>query len=276
MLVKRKSDTPIDKHRRRVTAGAIALLAACGLIGVIAAMMWFRASKAYVELDDHLCPKAQGGTAYCAVIIDATDPLNDVQKAHIRSLFNATRDSIPRYGMLALFAVPDSPEARLMPERCLCKPERGDSVSALWGNPQLLQQRWNEEFERPIAGILDTILELSTAKWSPLMATIQAVTLHSSSVYDGDSKSLVIFSDMMEHSPAYSQYSGVPSFAEFRNSVYYARVRTDLTNWNVTIFYIRREDPGARHVQGRDHADFWTEYLSSLGAHVSSVQRVQG
>jgi hypothetical protein len=83
-----------------------------------------------------------------------------------------------------------------------------------------------------------------------------------------------VVSDMLEHGPEYSQYRGPLDFEALRSAPYYRRVRTDLQDVEVEIFYIRRN--GAEGIQGARHVEFWQDFFIDQGATLIRVVSIQG
>ena len=52
--------------------------------------------------------------------------------------------------------------------------------------------------------------------------------------------SLILVSDMIEHTPDYSQYQGDLSYEHYKQSIAYKKQHTDLKGADVTIFYVQR------------------------------------
>jgi hypothetical protein len=114
------------------------------------------------------------------------------------------------------------------------------------------------------------------AATSPIFEAIQATALRTFGrpEYDGVHKHLVIVSDLLQNIPGvFSMYERVPPFESFRQSSYFARVRGDLNDVSVAIYYLVRPSVTT---QGVAHVQFWVDYLQAQGATVDSVDKVFG
>lgn len=111
---------------------------------------------------------------------------------------------------------------------------------------------------------------------SPIMETVQRVAVDRFSGRAASSipKRLIIISDMLEHTAAYSHYSGDLSFERFRLSDTYHKVRTDLGGAEVIIKYVHRLRPG--HSSTREHIEFWREWARDSNGGRFQADRLQG
>src|SRR5262245_66600876 len=73
-------------------------------------------------------------------------------------------------------------------------------------------------------------------------------------------KSLILISDMLEHEPDYSQYTGDLSYSRYKASRAYKKFRTNLYGAEVTIYYIQRLS--AKTINSVDYIRFWAELNS--------------
>jgi hypothetical protein len=113
-------------------------------------------------------------------------------------------------------------------------------------------------------------------KISPIMETVQriAVERFTGRVVETVPKSLVIISDMLEHEPDYSQYSGDLSYGRFKASRAYKKVQTDLHGADVMIYYIQRRS--ARPVNSVDHIRFWADWIRDNKGRLKQANKLQG
>lgn len=227
-----------------------------------------------------LCVEDAPVVAYSAVLIDITDSLNPIQAASLRNRFDDIKRDIPKGGMLAVFTVPEQPEDALEPLEALCNPGTGADLDRLTNNPELAQRRWEDDFERPLGRLLDTLLVREDSRYSPIMETIEAVKVASDSMLrDGlteDQRSLIIFSDMLQHSSVFSHYRNPDASFRVVEQTAGSIVKTNLEDWKVSIQYIERHDNYARGIQGIDHIRFWEAFFEEMGGLLTEVERLDG
>jgi hypothetical protein len=269
--------SPAQRRARKHTAIAIAALVAVALLIVVLIVTVVVRSAFSPDLDSvTLCPTDREPSSHWAVILDATDTFNPAQRTWIEAQFQNLRREVPEHGELSLFTVPTESFEALRPVLTLCNPGTAEGVSPVTGNPALIRRRWETGFDAPLDSVLGELLDRPASRASPILETIQAVNI-ASLKHREPARKLFIFSDLLQHTDDYSHYgSAAPSFDAFRRSRGYRRVQTDLSDWDVTVFYARRDDALARPVQGRSHIEFWDEYITAMGGRLVQVQWIEG
>ena len=260
------------KRRRQgiiVTAGAAAALLVIVVIYIVLPRKAQRDPKTACRLDGTV-------SEIRVVILDATDEYNPVQRQWLRNKLEDYRSSIPVDGKVWVYTVRENRDLALQPYLVRCNPGTGEDESEVTGNPQMARKRWEETFEAPLAQVFDSLLSKAPATNSPILETIQAATVNA--MTDSVAKKhMLIVSDLLQHTPEYSQYGpGPPSPRGFCESDTFERVRSDMRGWNIEIYYVRRDDELAKQVQGKEHAQFWDNFFSCVGATVQGVIRVDG
>jgi hypothetical protein len=268
--VRRRRKRAHDRYGVLLMSGAL-----CALIALAGMYIYFRSQR--VELDkETLCP-VSGPRSLTVLLIDRTDPLTAVQQGALRKHLDAMQHEIERYGGLVVYSVGPIGEALLRPEASrLCNPGRREDIHPAIGNPHLMERKWREQFAAPLAQLFTQLVKPHEAATSPIMESIQsvAITALRGSQLNQIPRRLVIVSDMLQHTPAYSQYSTVASFEAFRQMPYYRQVRTDLTGIEVHIVYVRRDT--RTRVQGRAHIEFWQQYIADMGGKLTHVLALEG
>jgi hypothetical protein len=226
-----------------------------------------------------LCP-ATGPSALTAVLIDATDPLNAVQRAAVAVRLNQIVSRLRLNEEIAVYSLNPAGDP-LKADFVICRPIRPSEVSELTGNRQIAQARFDETFEPKIRAALAASTVGPPAGRSPIMAAIQAIAVSAFQAGDAASaggapppKRLIVVSDLLENSEAANHYKAVPDFQSFRSTPAYGRVRSHLDGVEVTILYLRRDD--AAGVQGLSHIKFWNQWFADQGASVDDVAAIEG
>lgn len=99
---------------------------------------------------------------------------------------------------------------------------------------------------------------------SPIIETIWAISrLHD---FGGSvaHRYLYIVSDMLQNTPAYSQYHGGANFKAFRHTRLGSLDLPDLRGVTVVVYYLER--PKTLALQTERHVRFWTEFFKAAGA----------
>ena len=263
-----------QKRRKDWLGVSLILLSALLITGVVAFYAW--QSRTKVEIDkETLCPKS-GPQEICIVLVDQTDEFSTVQRSSVRQHLKAVRDEIPRHGLLELYAVGPVHKELLKPLFRLCNPGRGREIDPLIGNPGLVEKRWHEEFSTKLESVFEVVLTPTHSQASPIMESLQSlgVSAFGDPSLTNIPKRLIVVSDMLHHTPQYSQYSNPGDFQKFRATDYYLKVRPQLKDVQVEILYLRRTTRTG--IQGEKHINFWESYFSDAGARVIRVASVEG
>jgi hypothetical protein len=263
------------RKRRRDFIGWMLILFSLVSIGGLAYVYHGTMSRTVALNPDNMCPQT-GPHSITVVLIDTTDPLDPVQHEDVRKQLEDIKDDVPRYGEIELFTVASSGDALLSPKLAVCNPGRGSDIDPMYGNPALVEKRWQKAFSDKADEVLEQLLQSQTLATSPIMESIQQVAVQAFVGQGAENipKRLTIVSDMLQNTPGLSQYQGVESFEEFRGNPYYIKVRPSLARVDVTILYLRRLN--ASRLQGRRHIGFWESYFRDAGATLIDVKSIEG
>jgi hypothetical protein len=243
--------------RKHLLGGALTVLA----LGVLAAGAYVYATVARPPTLDQasLCP-VDGPRAVAVVLLDSTDEIPDIAKREIRTVLEDMAEMLPAYELLEIRLLdPKTPGGKSIFSRC--NPGDGKGLSEYTANPRIARQRWLDGFRQPLDVALEEGFHASPGKTSPIMETIQqiAVERFTGRAVEEVPKSLVVISDMLQHGPDYSQYSGDLSFARFKATRAYKKVQTDLHGADVLIYYIQRQT--GKPINSADHIKFWADWI---------------
>jgi hypothetical protein len=268
---RRRSSNP-GERRKHLLGGALAVLA----LGTLAAGAYVYATAARPPTLDpsSLCP-IDGPRSITVVLLDSTDDIQDIARREVKSALLDMAETLPAYGLLEMRLLdPGSPGGKSIFARC--NPGDGSGLSEYTANPRLAKKRWMEGFRQPLEEALDAGFHPAPGKTSPIMETVQriAVDRFTGRLADDIPKSLVLVSDMLEHEPDYSQYSGDLSYARYKASRAYRKVQTDLHRAEVTIYYIQRTT--ARPINSADHIRFWEEWIRDNKGRLKQANKLQG
>lgn len=266
-------------RRRSNHAGEIAkyfisvALIICAIAAGGAIFRYWIGTKPPPRLDKaSYCP-VDGPRAFTVIVIDTTDPIPQIaqKEAKIR-LFDAA-DALETYGLLEIRILEASGTGRKIFSRC--NPGDGSNLDEFTGNPGLARKRWQESFRTPLADAMEASLKPAPSKISPIMATIQniAVDHFTEHATNGMPKSLIMVSDMIEHTLDYSQYSVDLTFDRFRKSPGFSKYRTDLGGAEVTILLVQRRESQSR---SGELVAFWQNWIRDNRGRFREAIKLQG
>jgi hypothetical protein len=268
---RRRNRAPGDL-RKHLLGGALTVLA----LGVLAAGAYVYATVARPPALDQasLCP-VDGPRAVTVVLLDSTDEIPDIAKREVKTALVDLAQAMPAYELLEIRLLdPSLPGGRSIFAKC--NPGDGSGLSEYTANPRLAKERWLDGFRQPLDQALDSGFRPAPGKVSPIMETIQRIAVDRFTGRDAETipKSLVLISDMLEHEPDYSQYSGDLSYARFKASRAYKKVQTDLHGAEVQIYYIQRVT--GRPINSADHIQFWAEWIRDNNGRFKQATKLQG
>lgn len=247
------------------STGVVLLLISAAVI-VALFVLWMSWDKRESIDKVSLCPSS-GPSGAIVFIIDATDGLTAFQRTAIRAEFERLIRDAPSGTMISFGIVSPDESVRNARRFGFCKPPEGSEADPMFENRNLFERRFKNEFMKPLTDAMDEFLDTGKAKNSPIMETIQAVI---AGVYtrlpDGGSKQLVIASDMLQHSDAFSFYRG-ETWESFRRSNAFGRLGRNLSG--VKVVLLRLPNPKSAALQGPPMIKFWWSYFEAQG--VASV-----
>ena len=249
---------------------------AVAALGALAAggYIYWTAARPPVLDRASLCP-VDGARSTTVVLLDSTDAIPDIGKHEIRTVLLDMAETVPVYGLLELRLLdPKTPGGRQIFAKC--NPGDGAGLSEYTANPRMARRRWLEGFRQPLEASLDAGFQPAPGKTSPIMETVQriAVDRFSGRAAEATPKSLVLVSDMLEHEPDYSQYTGDLSYSRYKSSRAYKKLQTDLHGAEVIIYYIQRIT--SMPISSADHIRFWADWIRDNKGHFKQASKLQG
>jgi len=272
-------EAPSDRQRRRQKTLSIFALGLIALAATAAVVVRIRAGETAVHLGELDCPADRPPPAYELVLIDASEGFNDAQRLFLEKFFADLDTAIPDHAKVAVYVLDGRSGSDLPgPIFARCKPPSGATASEWTQNPARLARAWRASFHEPLQRALASSLAQLPSAESPIMALVQKAVLAEFPANPTDApRRIVVISDLLEHTRAYSQYGAAPpGFAVFVEQRFARHLHVDLTGIDVEVLYVSR--PGQEKVQGTRHLDFWKDYFVWLGVgpHRLTITRVPG
>lgn len=266
------------RHRRAGAAGAILgiMLIFVALLAAAAFAYFYATIPTQLQVDQAtLCPMS-GERGVTVVLVDTTDKLPEPAQREVLSILSDLTTTLPAYHLLDI-RVLDPSGSRSASLFSKCNPGDGKGLSDWTANPALARKRWIESFQKPAKEAMELLLKPEVEKNSPIMGAIQDIALDrfSGGRVEGIPKSLIVISDMLEHTRDYSQYqnSGDLSYERYERSPAYRKFQTDLHGAHVTIDYIRR---ASININLKRHLNFWALWVAANKGEFASGRVLQG
>lgn len=264
------------QRARKKNLGGYILIAVVAVALVAAFAVQSMKSKEAAQFDKiTFCPK-DGAHSVTAIMIDQTDALSAIQQASLRNELQKVQDEIPTHGKLEIYAVGNTVSKTLAPVFSMCNPGRGKDINPLFGNPQRVERQWKEAFAKPIDDILSALLNAPDAKESPILESIQSITVtaFNNPASERAERRLIVASDMIHYTPQLSLYHLPSDFASLRETDYIKKMHSDLRDVKVELLMFRRSN-GAK-VQNQEFIQFWDDFFKDQGASLERVYSISG
>jgi hypothetical protein len=262
------------RKRREDFLGAALLAAALVVIaarGAGAALLLGRR----VRTDARDCPADGPPAANAVLVYDASDRLAVLQREWVEARIAEWTQKVPRHGRLRIFPLVSDPEA-LAPSFDRCNPGAGEDESFWTANPAKRKRRFEALFAAPAESAVRGLAAGQLAQ-SPLLESLQLLAVRGG-LEPGQAqlpRSLLLVSDLLQHSAAVSHYTqGCRDAAAFVGSEAFGRLRGNLRGLEVEVLHLYRERPAGCSVS--DQLNWWDAVLEASGADLVSVKQAPG
>jgi hypothetical protein len=189
------------------------------------------------------------------VVLDYSEQITEQTREEIAARATAhIHDNVKVNERVSIFTVSELSKKSLKPIVSICRPP--DEGNRAIENVQLIRKRFQQNFEKPIREALSGAP--GSSKESPIAQTITDISL--SQYLRGSSNTLLVFSDMLEHTPKFSLYKCADPesvIARYRTSVSGAKERPEFKNTKVSLNVVPRLDLGKATLKCRDKLWPW-------------------
>ncbi len=247
------------------------------IIGVIGGLVIYGSFfNERIEIDKVTgCPKG-GPLSRTVILIDQTDTFSPVQAVDIQNQFEAYQKSVPRYGELVVYTIRPDSQGSPTPVIRACNPGHEDDVNQLVESSVKIARQWKYSFENPMKEVLKEVLQPMSSENSPIIETIQAVVVSEFGpvIMNSRTKTLIVISDLLQHSGALSHYGRKYDADSFIQSQAYNKLSADLRDVDVDLLYLYRDTQ--KVLQNSAHRDFWIRLIQEQGGSVRRIYSVSG
>ena len=215
-----------------------------------------------VALDKKNCPVDSALVGdYALAVVDGTDPILGEYKGEILRRMEEAARALPKHGKFSLHDISKGQE-RLM-FRCATD----TACNAATENCDKKERRYQKNYLNEITGEVGEFLKSSAeSDSSPLIQRLSEIA-SLSDFQNAPSRSLHIFSDMLQHDGGYSHHRrrvADNEFAELSQQPGYQANKLPLQGVSVHVYYLQRNK--YRHLQTPAHVKFWKELFADAGA----------
>lgn len=265
------------RRRGRSSSSAWTWVAIILLGGVIVGTLGFfgwmklQASQA-VALGEDFCP-VDGAKSVSVVLLDTTDPIAPVTRLDLQNQFKKTVKDVEKGGLIEVFMLTGT-EGELKRTFHACNPGDWEGADPWTTNPKKMQKRWDEAFNKPLKEIEDQMGSSYESERSPIMAGIQRIVVDSFAdpALEDRPKTLIVASDMMEHTNSFSIYKSGAKYDAFEKSPARDRFRVPLDGVDVKILAFQREK--SSKIEGLPK--FWATWVVANRGNLVGYERLTG
>ena len=227
------------------------------------------------------CPVDQPPSGQVVVLVDNTDPFSRGQVAEFKRHLDDIRANMGTGDMLTVASI----GGELPPDTLFsyCSPEQGHVFGFLEALrhsdevPAEIRARYERNFEQPLERLERQMPLNRTTPYSPIIDSLGDVIHQIGPQWDeARTRSLVVFSDLLENTPEFSQYHGGNSetFLQARSTIPYIRnAQLDLRKTAVTVYQLTGR-PATKHLQTKANERFWMELFTGNGGQVKKWVRL--
>ena len=256
-------------HRRKIMWPVIV-----GVLLLIGAVAFYYVGTPAPETDDRLCPKATGPVGATVLLLDTSDPLTPKHRAELERLASQVASEqvgpmgIAPQELLAVYELTQDPGApKQLTEVCrpLKSPKGSNWLDDIHRGRRFRERDW-KHFEDMLRNAFPEH-EGEPQPTSPLLETVTVLAARHAPGKRGDERfkvRLVIFSDLLQHTPRFSHYGRYPEAKDMRHCC--RDLLTDLTSVRVSLFRLERSK--YEKWQTERHYYWWTELILEQGGKI--------
>ena len=212
-----------------------------------------------------LCASDVADRTNRVIIVDKTDPLPRLALSNLKASVLDVRDLLAVQDRLWLFAMTSDGIDVTAPLFSRCRPNTGKDVSSFDSDPERVEKRYKDSFEKPLDEALLALLRPTTSGASPIIETLaRAVT--SSALGSRGQHHVVFVTDLLQYSTLFSAYTPAwsrrPKPRELADQIQlnFGHVFDGV---DLTILVIDRHEPNMP--PQTELREYWRTVLSMLG-----------
>lgn len=215
-------------------------------------------------------------SAHTLVIFDRTDPLTLSQARSVLAIMDVVKNDLNVGEKLSVHEVDPGQVGGLSdPLFSLCKPREGSSAHRAYENERFIEEKYQKKFGKPLEDVLREAIEGGGAKRSPIAETLFDVSIVPDFSNRKVKRRLLIFSDLMQHSAAWSQYGAQQTYQDTMKNPTAKSLMPDLTGVDTMIYYLLRYKDDGSPLQSPLHITFWEQYLTVATGIAPQIKKIR-
>lgn len=255
----------MNSRQRRDTLWATA----SGIVFVaIVAAIWFALGHfRHTRVDGEFCPIAESMPTTLAFVIDQSDPFEKADLSWLRELVRTEVLTVKRYALVRVYRLNENEREPIEQVFSRCSPGNPVDGCGVTNNCALAEQEWSEKFGGPLEEAILASLSDKSSSRSPIFEALVVLARSVEFNRSGIEKRIVIVSDMLQHSSAFSHYRGPPDIASIKQSAEWIDLMR-LRGTHVIVYLARRTSGSTGFV---DQKKFWQQLFDEIGASVKFI-----
>jgi hypothetical protein len=244
----------------------LTILGVLALAGLAGGTWWVKSHTVLID-DETNCTK-DGPRAVHVFLFDQTDPISEQQALQVKQRVRLLADNAITGGRFDLYTIQGNSQKLLNPVLQICSPGKGKDANLLYENPEQIQERFEHRFIEVLEGTIGDLLRATSKPNSPIIESMRAAAIESFGSVQQTREhpfKMTIISDMVQHSPLYSQIKGNANFGDLSHSPTWRSIQPDLRGSKVEIIYLLRASAvrAGKPIQNRGHQLFWEELIAA-------------
>jgi hypothetical protein len=253
--------------RRRKAGYSAAVIASAALILLVAVAMGWAiyasiSGSAGVDKTTGCLTDSSLSPEQWVVVVDVTSPLTSQEKTALEGLIDKITRSAKATSRLRLYRLGESAIQASDRVVDICSPGNPDEADPLKEYVEDVKRKWDQKFRATVLSELSRITTTSGLRQSPIIESINYVSLLEFGRPLGHKKHLIVVSDLLQNSNALNMYIDQPNFDSFRRAVGDPAVSARLEGVSVQLLYLSSSQPS---LQRDAWTRFWAAYVVSNG-----------
>ena len=243
---------------------ALLVLTACGVGSVFVYARVLMGDD--VARDARYCPVEAAVKRWTLVAVDWTDRFTGGQRDEVKAAVDRLAEAMGQDEGLSLHVITGKAQEAAEAWRgfAYCKPRDPRHVNALTETASFVRKDYEKTFGGPLAKALGDLLKGGEAGQSPILEALE-VAMWSPRFKGAAERRLVVFSDLLHHTPSLSHLKGAMAApCAVAGSDIGKRLGARMAGVKVVLHYRMNADYWRR--QGEDHLRWWSRLLYQLGA----------
>ena len=252
--------------RRRGPSKNFWRMAIVGMIVTVLGLFGFMAFNTPPATDTlTACRTDRKDPAHTVILIDQSDPFQKNDFGWVEEFIDAEARSLPKYGRLTVLT--PNVRAPYSPREVFSRCSSGANANPLFENPRMVEDTWRENFRDPLNKAVAGVMRDRTAPASPLVEAMYAIGDRADFQPGRPKRRVVIVSDLIHNSKAFSFYKRGADWGAFQESSLGADIKK-VGGATVVARIVPRQ---SYDISMTDLKAFWSSYFRQADARFTAV-----